>query len=256
MASKALPAQNVPSRSSFASIASRFRRESFKTQRKRVEAEIRREYIDQEVETKVISVKQENEHVKRFAKKWVGNTVEDIFEGWRKLVRLSSKQRRQKARARLREERRIYENDIAAYEMKNLQLTKYDEMYDQYNDLPVWVHRDSKETLYDKPTNTLEYPEIPRSLVDDNGDPLTPRTIARLEASSSSDDDDEYSSASSQNDATDRVKDDDSDSTSSLHKLRGLDAEVDYAKQRVLEKRRSKIVEVAAKSSSNKIATT
>ena len=256
--SKALPAQNVSSRSSFASIASMFRRESFKTQRKRIEAEIRREYIDQEVETKVISVKQENAYVKRFAKKWVGNTVEDIFDGWRKLVRLSSKQRRQKARARLREERRIYENDIAAYDMKNLHLTKYDEMYDQYNDLPVWVHRDSKETLYDKPTNTLEYPEIPRSLVDDNGEPLTPRTIARLEASSSSDDDDEYSSAPSHNDATDRVKDDDSDSTSSLHVLRGLDAEVELAKQRVLEKRRSKIVEVAAKSSSNsnKIATT
>lgn len=120
--SKALPTQNVSSRSSFASIASRFRRESFKTQRKRIEAEIRREYIDQEVETKVIAVKQENEHVKRFAKKWVGNTVEDIFDGWRKLVRLSSKQRRQKARDRLREERRIYENDIAAFEMKNLQV--------------------------------------------------------------------------------------------------------------------------------------
>ncbi len=121
-ASKALSTQNVSSRSSFASIASRFRRESFKTQRKRIEAEIRREYIDQEVETKVTSVKQENKHVKRFAKKWVGNTVEDIFDGWRKLVRLSSKQRRQKARARLCEERRIYENDIAAYELKNLQV--------------------------------------------------------------------------------------------------------------------------------------
>ena len=129
-------------------------------------------------------------------------------------------------------------------------------MYDQYNDLPVWVHRDSKETLYDKPTNTLEYPDIPHSLVDDNGEPLTPRTIARLEASSSSDDDEYSSSVSSHNDATDRVKDDDSDSTSSIHELRGLDAEVELAKQRVLEKRRSKIVEVAAMKKSNKIATT
>lgn len=130
-------------------------------------------------------------------------------------------------------------------------------MYDQANDLPVWVHRDSKETLYDKPTNTLAYPEIPRSLVDDNGEPLTPRTIARLEASSSSDDDDEYSSsATSQNDAYNSVRsDNDSDSTSSVHELRGLDAEVELARQRVLEKRRNKIVEVAAKSS-NKITTT
>ena len=119
---KALSAQNVSSRSSCASLASRFRRESFKTQRKRVEAEIQIEYIDQEVDTKVRQIIEENEHVKRFAKKWVGNTVEDIFEGWRKLVHLSSKQRRQKARTRLREERRIFENDIAAYEMKNLQV--------------------------------------------------------------------------------------------------------------------------------------
>ena len=88
-------------------------------------------------------------------------------------------------------------------------------MYDQYNDLPVWVHRDSKETLYDKPTNTLEYPDIPHSLIDDNGEPLTPRTIARLEASSSSDDDEYSSSASSQNDGDNTIRSDDGSNSSS-----------------------------------------
>ena len=38
-------------------------------------------------------------------------------------------------------------------------------MYDQFNDLPVWVHRDTNETLYDKPTNILTYPDMPKSLL-------------------------------------------------------------------------------------------
>ncbi len=133
------------------------------------------------------------------------------------------------------------------------QLTKYDEMYDQFNDLPVWVHRDTNETLYDKPTNILTYPDMPKSLLDENGEPLTPRTIARLEASSSSEDE-SYASSSSRSgedhsvlSESPREEIDESDSNPSVVELSGRDAELELAKKYVLEKRKSRILEVAAK---------
>lgn len=125
-------------------------------------------------------------------------------------------------------------------------------MYDQFNDLPIWVHRDTNEVLFLSPANTLSYPTMPNSLLDETGEPLTPRTIARLEASSSSEDE-SYTSNSSQS-GSDSVQSESSKENtgeSSLKldivKLSGKDAELEYAKQRVLEKRKSRIVEVAAK---------
>ena len=86
----------------------------------------------------------------------------------------------------------------------------------------------------------------------------------RREAISSSDDDEDdngYSSSSSQSSngdddddnnvsnpdksEDDKVKDD--TKSTSIRELRGKDAELEYAKKRVLEKRRSRIVEVAAR---------
>ena len=125
-------------------------------------------------------------------------------------------------------------------------------MYDQFNDLPIWVHRDTNEVVFLSPANTLSYPTMPNSLLDETGEPLTPRTIARLEASSSSEDE-SYTSNSSQS-GSDSVQSESSKENtgeSSLKldivKLSGKDAELEYAKQRVLEKRKSRIVEVAAK---------
>ncbi|KAL7442117.1 hypothetical protein ACHAXM_011134 [Skeletonema potamos] len=247
------------SRSSFAAtmltIASSLRgsRQSFKAQRKRVEIDVMNEYIDQEVAKGTAKVMEENEKVRRIMKKWVGNSASDAFQGWRDVVQASKKQRRGKARARLRQERRNYENDVALHKLKTLELTKYDEMYDQFNDLPVWVHRDTNETLYDKPTNILTYPDMPKSLLDENGEPLTPRTIARLEASSSSEDE-SYASSSSQSgedhsvlSESPREEIDESDSNPSVVELSGRDAELELAKKYVLEKRKSRILEVAAK---------
>lgn len=131
-------------------------------------------------------------------------------------------------------------------------------MYDQFNDLPVWVNRDTQEILFDKPTNTLSYPKMPYSLIDENGKPLTPRKIARLEASSSSDDDDDEfaSSSSSSSHSSNYInsvrhqkdpKVNNNILASTICELRGKDAELEFAQQRVLEKRRSRILEVAAK---------
>ena len=132
------------------------------------------------------------------------------------------------------------------------QLTKYDEMYDQFCDLPVWVHRDTNETLYDKPTKILTYPDMPNSLLDEKGGPLSPRMIARLEASSSSEDE-SYSSSSSQsgdNSEQSEAPKENADVSASkpdIDVLSGRDAELEYAEKRVMEKRKSRIVEVAKK---------
>lgn len=97
---------------------------------------------------------------------------------------------------------------------------------------------------------------MPNSLLDYAGKPLTPRTIARLEASSSSEDESYASSSSSQSgdDFDVSVKSeapkettDESESKLDIVELSGKDAELEYAKKRVLEKRKSRIVEVATK---------
>jgi len=272
------------SRSSFAStistIASSLRgnHKSFRAQLKRVEADVRKVYIEEEVAKSTAKVREENAKVRRIMKKWVGNSASDTFRSWRDLVQASKKQRRGKARARLREERRKYENDVAAYELKTLevsslfcysfdnlkrdglafcvslpQLSKYDEMYDQFCDLPVFINRDTNETLYDKPKNTMTYPEMPSSLLDEKGEPLTPRKLALLEASSSSEDESYASSVSQSVDdhsvQSEALKEntDELSSKPDIVELSGRDAELEYAKKRVLERRKSRIVEVAAK---------
>lgn len=121
--------QPTSSRFSFAStistIASSFRRnrESFKAQRKRIEADVRKEYIEQEVVKSMANVMEENDKVRRIMEKWCGNGASDTFQGWRALVQASKKQRRGKARALLREERREYENDVAAHELRFLEVS-------------------------------------------------------------------------------------------------------------------------------------
>lgn len=121
--------QNTPSRSSFAStvsaIASIFRgnRESFKSQRKRIEEEVRKVYIDQEVAKSVAMVNEEYNKVQMIMKKWVGKGIQDIFQEWRHILAVSKKNRRGEVRAKLREERRLYEHSVAAYELKNLEVS-------------------------------------------------------------------------------------------------------------------------------------
>ena len=110
--------------STMSTIASRLRgnRESFKALRKRHEAEVRKEYIDQEVVKRTTKVKEENDAVRRIMKKWVGNSISDTFQGWRDVVQGSKKKRRGKARAKLREERRSYENNVALFELRTLEV--------------------------------------------------------------------------------------------------------------------------------------
>ena len=122
-------------------------------------------------------------------------------------------------------------------------------MYDQFSDLPVWVHRDTNETLYDKPTNTLAYPKRPNSLLDRDGKPLTPRTIAWLEASSSSDDSSSSSQGNSDEDsqsyASSVVNDKPVTGDNERIELSGRKAELEYSRKRVMEKRKRRILEVA-----------
>jgi hypothetical protein len=130
------------SRSSFAAtmltIASSLRgnRQSFKAQRKRVEIDVMNEYIDQEVAKGTAKVMEENEKVRRIMKKWVGNSASDAFQGWRDVVQASKKQRRGKARARLRQERRNYENDVALHKLKTLEVSS-----------PIFCNRYSSDNL-------------------------------------------------------------------------------------------------------------
>lgn len=110
--------------SAISTIASGLRgnRESFKALRNRIEADVRKEYIEQEVTKTTAKITEENDKVRRIMKKWIGNGVSDIFQGWRDLLLTSKKHRRGLARDLLREDRRAYENDVAAFELGNLEV--------------------------------------------------------------------------------------------------------------------------------------
>lgn len=110
--------------STISTIASSLRgnRERFKALRNRIEADVRKEYIEQEVTKTTTKITEENDKVRRIMKKWIGNGVSDIFQGWRDLLQISKKQRRGLARDLLREDRRAYESNVAAFELVNLEV--------------------------------------------------------------------------------------------------------------------------------------
>ena len=118
------PTSRSSLRATISTIASSLRgkRESFKALRNRIEADIRKEYIEQEVTKTTSKVSEENDKVRRIMKKWIGNGVSDIFQGWRDLLQSSKKHRRGLARDLLRKDRRAYENDVAAFELGDLEV--------------------------------------------------------------------------------------------------------------------------------------
>lgn len=111
-------------------------------------------------------------------KKWVGVSMEEVFNCWRNCAGLSKKILRKEHRERARDERLRYEDELAAYKLKKLELKKWVLHWDEFNDVPKWVNTESNESSYEKP-NQPKYPLMPASLVDTTGKPLSPNATRR-----------------------------------------------------------------------------
>ena len=110
------------------------------------------------------------------------------------------------------------------------QFAKWEQRWDDWNDVDCWVHNETGDTLWEKPSPPLR-PLLPESMIDAaTGQPLSAEAILRNEAESSSEDD-EFNSDSSVGDGDPEA------ANSEPQKPAGLDEEVEFARQRVLERR-------------------
>lgn len=117
------------------------------------------------------------------------------------------------------------------------QLSAWDEQWDEFNDVTIWVNRNTNESSYEKPKPPL-FPLVPKSLVDkETCKPLSPKTIRRNEADTSSDEDSFDEDSMTSNDDESRSRDGDSKTTESIPPPMGRNAELELAEKRVLEMR-------------------
>ena len=158
-----------------------------------------------------------------------------------------------------REERLYYEEELAIYELKKLeashfakeclysgnryvtivfllvfsithQLSKWEQKWDEWNEVHVWENINSGETIWDKPNPPL-CPLMPQSLIDATTDKsLSPKTIRRNKADSSSDEDSIVDTESMNTGA-------ESISKKAKKIPLGRDAEFELASKRVQERR-------------------
>jgi hypothetical protein len=145
---------------------------------RQVEKEIRAEFVNSEVSKKKQEVMDGVEKSRGVMKKWVGVSMEEVFNCWRNCAGLSKKFLRKEHRERARDERLRYEDELAAYKLKKLELKKWVLHWDEFNDVPKWVNTESNESSYEKP-NQPKYPLMPASLVDTTGKPLSPNATRR-----------------------------------------------------------------------------
>ena len=174
------------------------------TELKQIEAEIKDEYIYREVFQKKQEVMDRDTKTRQVMKSWLGVSTEEVFKCWRDFVELSKKNIQKEEGGKLRDEMLSYEDELAAYELKKLEFSTWEQHWDEFNDMPIWVNTKSKESSYEKPN-----PPAP---------PPYPKWIRQNEAESSSDDD------------------------SSPPLGRGREAEIELAKKRVEEMRRRDLV--------------
>ena len=169
----------------------------------------------------------------------MGLTLFDAFDGWRFSVEMAQRQRRREERQKLKEDRLQFEDAVARYEYYKIEISQWEKGFDEFNDLPCWVHPTTNDILYDEPV-LPPYPTIPSFLLDpETGERLNQKQIleneSEIEISSDSSFGSTKSAASGES------------GTGSRQQLlldsppKGKTSELELAKQRVLERQRTQV---------------
>ncbi len=88
-----------------------------------VEKVIKREYIDHRVAKNTRKVLEDNRKIVWILKSWMGLGVDDAFRGWRQCVKKSKQRRRREDKLKLKQLRLDYEESVAKYEQKMLEVS-------------------------------------------------------------------------------------------------------------------------------------
>ena len=144
--------------------------------------DLRRQYIERESYRARKKVKGEHQKLKKIMSSWTGLGMRDSFREWKKWTKHRVKQRRRDVRAKNRADRFQYEQEMANKDFATWNLDKWVRHWDEFNDLPYWVHGESQEATYDEPSietyipKGWEEPEPPACMRDeDTGVLLSPR---------------------------------------------------------------------------------
>lgn len=92
---------------------------------KRLETEIKEEYINMKIQEKTQEVKENNQRVRTIAKGWVGVTTDDVFRSWRTRVDETKKEERRRGRKKVREIRLQYLDDLAKYQLAKIEVNSH-----------------------------------------------------------------------------------------------------------------------------------
>jgi len=157
---------------------------------KHIEAQVRSEYINSQIAKKREEVVDGHTKSRHVMKKWIGVSTQDVFIVWKKCVDRSKEIQRKEQRRTLRDIRLRFEDEVAAYELKLSELSRWEKRWDEYNDVQMWVNTETNESSYEAPTGP-SYPAMPPSMTDLlTGKPLSPRVMQQNEAECSSDEED------------------------------------------------------------------
>ncbi|KAL7470558.1 hypothetical protein ACHAXS_010818 [Conticribra weissflogii] len=158
-----------------------------------VEKVIKREYIDHQVAKNTRKVLEDNRKIVWILKSWMGLSVDDAFRGWRQCVKKSKQRRRREDKLKLKQLRLDYEESVAKYEQKMLEHRNWTEIWDEFNDVPVWVNSLTGVSQYQLP-RLQDPPLLPNVLLDqDTGEMMSPPSSIENEVDSNSDEESQYS---------------------------------------------------------------
>ncbi|KAL9182757.1 hypothetical protein ACHAXT_004036 [Thalassiosira profunda] len=228
---EAAPSKASTAASSMPTLRSLFGRKGRQDELRRLQEEVRAEYIDGQVSARQQQVLEGNRTVRWIMKSWLGVTTDQVFQCWRNIVEQSKRADRREARRRLREERLRYEDAMAAYNLEQIEFAKWEQRWDDWNDVDCWVHNETGDTLWGKPSPPLR-PLLPESMIDAaTSQPLSAEAILRNEADSSTEDE----GFDTDSDVADDTENEAAKSEPQMPA--GLDEEVELARQRVLARR-------------------
>ncbi len=151
--------------------------------------DLKRQYVDREKYRARKKVKSEHAKLKKIMTSWTGLGLRDTYREWKVWTKHRVKQRRRDVRKKNREDRLQYEQEMANLDFAKWNLNKWKRMWDDFNDLPYWVHEQSGESTYNEPN--LEFyvpkgwiqPDPPACMLDEvSRELLSPRSLRLKEA--------------------------------------------------------------------------
>jgi hypothetical protein len=113
--------------------------------------DLRRQYTERESYRARKKVKGEHQKLRKIMSSWTGLGMRDTYKEWKIWTKHRVKQRRRDVRAKNREDRFNYEQEMANKDFASWNLDKWQRNWDEFNDLPYWVHGETGESTYEEP---------------------------------------------------------------------------------------------------------